>query len=528
MLDGFLILAQAGSSSPDDVVTVNLSSLGVVDVAADDLAFFKNLDRIDVSDNQLSFERVLEEFGRVPRLGSLSLACNTISQLSLQQGTLRQLHRLDLSFNELHGDVLAQLAGLPSLTFLNLCSNCVSSVPPEEDLTREDYSGFRCLEELILDDNDLVQFIQWRALDALPRLRKLSLASNRVKRLKDDVPDKPEGDFTYFPVLEELNLASNEIGSLDSLPALELFQALRVLCVDENPCAKGPIVLPPSLRGLTVKSHASAPWYLQRVNPVAKTGKAKSKGPKDTLSRHSLKTVRDTDLKLAARQRGAGQIAVLDAGANELIMTGLTNGFSDGKRMLGSMGTTAHEPALMLACPPASEGIFSEDLSDEELDRIFRERRENIDRKFREPDPEVESFMKPLPFVAISAAGQKLGFGPPQEEQPALAGGGMPNRPSSSSFFLTGVGEEAGDATRPGGRARPPQQPSPAPSPSPLTPATPLGVTLPPIEAGSRGSSAGGAGVEGGYRKPNVVDAGVREAIRALRAASMSEYAVAV
>ncbi|CAK0868933.1 unnamed protein product, partial [Prorocentrum cordatum] len=155
LLDGFLVLAQAGSSSPDDVVTVNLSSLGVVDVAGDDLSFFKNLDRIDASDNQLSFERVLEEFGRVPRLGSLSLACNTISQLSLQQGTLRQLHTLDLSFNELHGDVLAQLAGLPGLTFLNLCSNCVSSVPPEEDLTGEDCSGFRCLEELILDDNDL-------------------------------------------------------------------------------------------------------------------------------------------------------------------------------------------------------------------------------------------------------------------------------------------------------------------------------------------------------------------------------------
>ncbi|CAK0868934.1 unnamed protein product [Prorocentrum cordatum] len=324
---------------------------------------------------------------------------------------------------------------------------------------------------------------------------------------------------------QELNLASNEIGSLDSLPALELFRSLRVLCVDENPCARGPVALPPSLRGLTVKSHASAPWYLQRGNPVAKLGKAKSKGPKDTLSRHTLKKVRDdTDLKAGTRRRGVGQLAVLDAEENELVVAELASGW---RRSLGAAG---HEAPLTLACPPASEGIFSEDLSDEELDRIFRERRENIDRKFREPDPEVESFMKPLPFVAISAAGQKLGFGPPQEEQPAPVPGSLPHRPSSSSFFLTGVGgDEAGDAShRTGGRARSLQQPSPAPSPSPRTPATPVGVTLPPIEAGSRGSSAGGVGMDAGFRKPNVVDAGVREAIRALRAASMSEYAVAV
>merc|ERR1719352_145644 len=136
------------------------------------------------------------------------MSCNSISSLRVPANSLRLLEHLDLSFNELHGDVLAQLARLPSLVTLNLSSNCISSVPPEEDLY-----ALQALEELCLAANDLVQFVQWRALDALPRLRKLSLASNRVKRLKDDAPDTATGDaeLSYFPQLEELNLAGNEI-----------------------------------------------------------------------------------------------------------------------------------------------------------------------------------------------------------------------------------------------------------------------------------------------------------------------------
>jgi len=186
LLDGFLLLAAGGSSAPEGVITVNLSSLQIVDVAEEDLAFFGHLDRLNVSDNQLGYEHILEQLGRIPRLSQLSLACNSISSLQVGMGLLQHLETLDLSFNGLHGDVLTQLARLPSLVTLNLSSNCISSLPPEEEL-----GGLQALETLILDANDLVQFMQWRALDALPCLKKLSLTSNRVKRLKDVPPTLP-------------------------------------------------------------------------------------------------------------------------------------------------------------------------------------------------------------------------------------------------------------------------------------------------------------------------------------------------
>ncbi|CAE8673542.1 unnamed protein product, partial [Polarella glacialis] len=134
LLDGFLLLAAGGSNSPDEVVTVNLSSLNIVDVAEEDLAFFGHLDRLDVSDNQLGYEHVLEQLSRVPKLSTLNLACNSISSLQVPANIFRHLEALDLSFNGLHGDVLSQLARLSSLITLNLSSNCISSVPPEEEL----------------------------------------------------------------------------------------------------------------------------------------------------------------------------------------------------------------------------------------------------------------------------------------------------------------------------------------------------------------------------------------------------------
>eukprot|EP00913_Durusdinium_trenchii_P029493 g27646.t1 len=168
LLDGFLLLAAGGSNTPDEVITVNLSSLQIVDIAEEDLAFFAQLHRVDLSDNQLGYEHLLEQIARIPRLGTLNLACNSISSLQVGHGILQFLEVLDLSFNGLHGDVLGQLARLPNLVWLNLASNCISSLPPEEEL-----SGLQVLQELILDSNDLVQFMQWRSLDAVPQLRSL-------------------------------------------------------------------------------------------------------------------------------------------------------------------------------------------------------------------------------------------------------------------------------------------------------------------------------------------------------------------
>jgi len=135
LLDGFLILATGGFTLPDDVVRVQLTSLDIVEVS-DDLRFFTNLDSLDLGDNRLNYREVLEHVLVAPRLTKLSLACNQLAALACHRsvvhpaGSFATLEALDLGYNELHGDVLINLAALPRLKKLNLTANCVSSMFP--------------------------------------------------------------------------------------------------------------------------------------------------------------------------------------------------------------------------------------------------------------------------------------------------------------------------------------------------------------------------------------------------------------
>lgn len=535
LLDGFLLLAAGGSSSPEDVVSVNLSSLQIVDVADEDLTFFVNLDRLDVSDNQLSHEDILRQMGRLPRLTSLSLACNSINALQVSDGALRYLQSLDLSFNGLHGDVLAQLAFLPGLVTLNLSSNCISLVPPEGEIC-----GLQSLEELILDNNDLVQFVQWRALDALPRLKKLSLASNRVKRLKDDEPDTPDSDLSYFSALEDLDLSSNEIATCESLPVVQLFLNLQVLRLSNNPCMKGSNAAAQKVPGVNIYSQHAKEWYLCGSGCFQR--RVKSTEPHLKLNRKKMRRVRSSpQVGPLARRRSSTQLCVYDHEANQLLVS-LQHGSGPEKWDLVKPGEKQQSYAIVPASAPA---VLADDMSDGELEQMFRERRANLDRKFAAPVEEPTSFMKPPPFTASIALSTKLARASAPDDEAAAAA--PPRQPSKSTLFaLTSVGDELADVARPPARAKvnAPSQPKipgesttrPRQAESP-SPASPGSVTLPPIQAGSRGSSAGGgsrAGVgargehfAGGRPPPPVPDIGVREAIRALRAAAMSEYAVA-
>jgi len=571
LLDGFLLLAAGGSSSPEDVVSVNLSSLQIVDVAFEDLAFFGNLDKLDVSDNQLSYELIMEHFGRLPRVSTLLLSCNSISSLQLRSGLLRSLQTLDLSFNELHGDVLAQLAHLPKLTSLDLSSNCISSVPPEEDLY-----ALQALEELCLAANDLVQFVQWRALDALPRLRKLSLASNRVKRLKDDAPDTPGGSVSYFRALQELDLSSNEIVGVDSLPAVQLFPMLRSLHLSDNPCTRNAGGVEPCAGGASIQVQDSKPWYLCGGGCFWKHRPATE--PKLKLNRGKMRKVRSSMLNgpKESRRSGAIQLGVLDNEANRLLVSLREQGGASG--VIAAPGVartrTSAEVTAATAGPLALEGgghagpglaegdgggdgqVLHDDLSEEELDAIFRERRANIERKFNAPAEEPVSFMRPTPFQVSAAAGRKLGLAGPagdEEEEatgaasPASLPSGVAPRPSSSAIFITGMsGDDGGSASRESsttavtrdGRVRSSGPTQAASATAALTATATMAATaLPPIQApGSRGSSASGVSrsdpldmllTDGGARSKPIPDIGVREAMRALRAAALSEYAVA-
>merc|ERR1719183_2356172 len=134
------------------------------------------------------------------------------------------LQELDLSFNELHGDVLTPLSGLRRLRKLDLSNNCVSSIPP-------DLGGLNSLRFLNLAANDLVQFDQWRALDSLPSLQVLNLALNRVKRLQDDTAG---GSGSMFRSLLELDLSNNEFRSHEALLLVQSFPKLHTIYVTGN------------------------------------------------------------------------------------------------------------------------------------------------------------------------------------------------------------------------------------------------------------------------------------------------------
>jgi hypothetical protein len=225
LLDGFFLLAAAGQQSPDLVITAHVAGLGLIDVASEDLAYFVNLQSLDLADNELSYSSVLEQLNTLPRVNRISLACNLISSLVLNEGEMLQdLQELDLSFNELHGDVLTQLSSLRRLRKLDLSNNCVSSIPP-------DLGGLNSLRDLNLAANDLVQFDQWRALDSLPSLQVLNLALNRIKRLQDDTAG---GSGSMFRSLLELDLSNNEFRSHEALVLVQSFPKLHTIYVTGN------------------------------------------------------------------------------------------------------------------------------------------------------------------------------------------------------------------------------------------------------------------------------------------------------
>lgn len=466
---------------------------------------------MDLSDNQLGYEHLLEQIARIPRLGTLNLACNSISSLQVGHGILQFLEVLDLSFNGLHGDVLGQLARLPNLVWLNLASNCISSLPPEEEL-----SGLQVLQELILDSNDLVQFMQWRSLDAVPQLRKLSLVSNRVKRLKDDAPDTASGTtISYFPTLEELDLSYNEITGVSSLPVIQWFQSLKVLHLTENPCSRSPA----DFSNVEVVREEIKPFYMKGNGAFAKLEKI----PKPKLKMDGRKMRKVSNMKQFGtfnRPRSMSQLGQLDEETNALVVKLSGDIMEMNARAVPSAPGKA-EPAGM------SQGILSDDLTEAELEQIFKDRRKTIEQRFEEPVEEPNSFMREPDDASTKEKLIQLMRKMRQEEE----SGGATQTPKGhtspgSGLFLTGL-EEASEqrATR---RARPKKKlektDAEEAAPSAFQAFLATQGTITHLDS-PLATPVGGVGLPD-LRVKKPVDPGVKEALRALRAAALSEFAV--
>merc|ERR1712039_623252 len=162
-----------------------------------------------------------------------------------------------------------------------------------------------------------------------------------------------------------------------------------------------------------------------------------------------------------------------------------------------------------------------------------RERRAKIEHDFRLPRDEPTSFLRPRPFAfdPNDKLAQKLGEAPFAVEDQYLPG--SPKR-AASGVFLTSTTDIADDTSRLQRRSLTSRKLSASTPTLPTVtkvPSSPAGVVLPPIRPSSRGSSSGCGSrpdaFEANRPKPKIPDGGVREAMRALRAAAMSEYAVA-
>ena len=129
-LDGYLLLASANTEDPDEIVHSDLTSLGISTIDGQDFLFFSKLQSIDLSDNKLKDSNILSQFANLPLLKTLSLACNYLTEISSCLNPLLGLEFLDLSYNQLPGDILYGLmTGCPNVQVLNLSSNCISSIP---------------------------------------------------------------------------------------------------------------------------------------------------------------------------------------------------------------------------------------------------------------------------------------------------------------------------------------------------------------------------------------------------------------
>merc|ERR1712224_86853 len=172
---------------------------------------------------------------------------------------------------------------------------------------------------------------------------------------------------------------------------------------------------------------------------------SKKKEPQLKMPHGSMRKVKSTSAlgpKEAKLHGGPSQIGILDAEANQLLM---------------NMGAIHASAPVAVPRPSAivpagggqsvGPGVLGDELSEEELRDIFRERRENIERKFANAESRVpDSFMRSVPFQITSAAGQKLLMKGQAVARQGLSAGA---RPTSDTAFLTSVTEDEVEGGRP-------------------------------------------------------------------------------
>lgn len=236
ILDGFAINVACRVKMPHLAIRAKLASSNYSDVIEEDLAFFKNLTHLDLSDNCVQ----MHQLTNLNALEELDLQQNNIRELHLFEDSFPHLHTLHLSFNRIPKDHLFALGTLKSLQVLNLASNNLGSLPMN-------MSFLETLQEFNLSANNLGNDPStgpavFKALSTIPMLRKLNLSRNNFGEFHSDMfPEQNASlpvDAQVFLYLEELYFAFNNVQSEDKLiwPVVQI-PTLRYLVITGNPFA---------------------------------------------------------------------------------------------------------------------------------------------------------------------------------------------------------------------------------------------------------------------------------------------------
>ncbi|KAL4170829.1 hypothetical protein KRP22_008933 [Phytophthora ramorum] len=224
-LDGFLLLDWCRVEFPDEVVQAVLSDMHITDVVAEDLLFFSNLTRLDMSDN----EAPLEPFGCLPALVELDFQCNALEEVVIGNG-FQNLEVLNLAFNCLRSKDMEELSNLLRIRELYLGSNRIRSLPPIMD-------RFSRLETLSLESNNISGQEVFSFLAIMPRLRNLNLSYNKITGFPESALTLEEKRGAGFYNLIYLNLAHNMIADEEAIVHTSELRSLRKLILYGNPLA---------------------------------------------------------------------------------------------------------------------------------------------------------------------------------------------------------------------------------------------------------------------------------------------------